>query len=92
MQGRIVTYRPWGIQQKKMSKTVSARRNPYVSLAKFVGACFIVLGHSKFPGITGKLVECAGRLAVPFFFVISGYYSFEVPAKIIRKRIKKLFG
>lgn len=65
------------IQQKNLS----------MDFVKLIAACFVVFIHAKFPGRLGSLVTCLGRFAVPFFFAVSGYYSFGVDRYRIQKRM-----
>ena len=43
---------------------------------KAVAACFVVFIHIGFPGETGQIVKVIARFAVPFFFMISGYFCY----------------
>ena len=50
----------------------------------------VVFIHVIFPGKIGTVLETLARFAVPFFFFISGFYSYGIsPTKIIN-RIKKI--
>ena len=41
-------------------------------------ACLlVVLIHAPFPGTLGIIFSSAGRFAVPFFFMISGFSLFD---------------
>lgn len=59
---------------------------------KLAASCLLVLVHVTFPGKYGYLVECIGRFGVPFFFAVSGYYSYKTTSDRYPKRIKKLFS
>lgn len=65
------------IQQKNLS----------LDFVKLIASCLVVFIHAKFPGRLGSLVACLARFAVPFFFAVSGYYSFGVDRYRIQKRM-----
>lgn len=52
-------------------------RNRVLDAAKAVAAYFVVLLHIRFPGRTGEIVNVLARFAVPFFFLISGYFCYS---------------
>ncbi|MGQ7366504.1 acyltransferase family protein [Streptococcus suis] len=57
-------------------------------------ACLFVIGiHAPLPTFLGDIVSALGRFAVPFFFMVSGYFTFTLDKKnikqVIRRRIKK---
>lgn len=65
---------------------------------KAAAACFVVFIHVGFPGETGQIVKVIARFAVPFFFMISGYFCYyeekrysaeKIPLKI--RHILRLF-
>ena len=54
-------------------------RRQYNSCFDFIKgiACIcVVFMHCEFPGIFGTVVQAVSRFCVPFFFMISGYYSY----------------
>jgi len=53
-------------------------KNYTLNFVKFIACVFVVLIHIKFPGNIGLYISCLARFAVPFFFMISGYYSYKV--------------
>lgn len=70
-----------------MKKTV---KNPYISIAKLIAAICLTFTHIKFPGIPGNLIDGAARFGVPFFFAISGYFSYKTTSVRLVKRLKRL--
>ena len=53
-------------------------------------ACFgVVLLHVPFPGVVGKLLYGFARFAVPFFFMISGYYAYDDSFDSIKHKMPK---
>lgn len=65
--------------------------NQTINLLKLIASFFVVFIHVPFPGVIGKIADCTARFAVPFFFIVSGYYSYNVPISRIKPRIIKLF-
>ena len=59
-----------------------------------IACIFVVLIHCRIPGNLGINVVAVARVAVPFFFCVSGYYLIEnaqdkINSVEIRARIKK---
>ena len=53
-------------------------------------ACFcVIMLHAGFPGVVGKLLYGPSRFAVPFFFMISGYYVYDDNVQTMVKKIPK---
>lgn len=50
-------------------------RNKSLDAAKAVAACLVVFIHVSFPGQVGQIIKVLARCAVPFFFMISGYFA-----------------
>lgn len=60
---------------------------------KLVACFFIICIHIPFPGKIGLLITTVGRFAVPFFFMVSGFFTNFQDENIrekFTKRIKKL--
>ena len=52
----------------------------------------VICIHASFPGLVGKIVIPLTRIAVPIFFMITGYYySFTIQRKNEKKQLKKIF-
>ena len=49
-------------------------RNKSLDAVKAIAACLVVCIHVSFPGQAGQLVKVLARCAVPFFFMVSGYF------------------
>jgi len=65
---------------------VVTRRNLTLECFRILGAVFIVFLHVPFPGAFGAVVACLSRFAVPMFFAISGWYSYQVkPGKLLKR-------
>lgn len=65
------------------------QRNGLLDQNKLIAAFFVILLHSPFPGIVGEAFESLARFAVPFFFMVSGYYVYDKPRKAIKKSLLK---
>lgn len=65
-------------------------KNWGLNFVKLAAACFVVFIHINFPGKFGEAMDCLGRFAVPLFFAVSGYYSYRIDSRKIRKRISRL--
>ena len=50
----------------------------------------VVFIHVLFYGKLGVVIDALARFAVPFFFLVSGYYSYQIPCEKIKKRIRKI--
>lgn len=49
--------------------------NYCLDFMKGIACIFVVWMHCEFPGKTGVIVQAISRFCVPFFFMVSGYYS-----------------
>jgi surface polysaccharide O-acyltransferase-like enzyme len=52
----------------------------------------VVFIHILFYGKFGIMVDALARFAVPFFFLVSGYFSYQINCEKIIKRIKHIFS
>lgn len=95
-----------------MSQTISVRFSRKVTMVSFILAIFIMYIHAKnlvfydFGDITGTSIyflnkifsETLGRVGVPFFFLMSGYWMFRFDirkdgeAVLFRKLRKKIYS
>ena len=62
-------------------------RNQSMEVCKLIASVFVILIHVPLPGKLGSMMACVGRFAVPAFFAISGYFSYNVGWKRLNKRI-----
>lgn len=62
-------------------------RNKVLDAAKAIAAYSVVLLHVPFPGKTGEVVNALARFAVPFFFMVSGYFCFKAREEDILKKM-----
>lgn len=68
-----------------MQKT---RSNKPIECFRFIGCVFVLFIHCPFPQPLGLYVSVMGRTAVPYFLLLSGYFSYC--DKPIDKAMKKL--
>lgn len=66
-------------------------RNRALECCKLAASFFVVFIHAPFPGKLGEMVTCLARFAVPFFFAVSGYFSFGADENRIAGRIERIF-
>lgn len=58
---------------------------------KLLASFFVVFIHAPFPLTFGSFVECLARFAVPLFFAISGYFSYQISPSAVARRLKRMF-
>lgn len=63
------------------------RRNNTLDILKLLASYMVVFIHVLFYGKIGVIFDAWARFAVPLFFVVSGFYSYEITLKQIKKRI-----
>lgn len=63
------------------------QRNNTLDILKLLASYMVVFIHVPFYGKLGIAVNALARFAVPLFFVVSGFYSYEITRKQIKKRI-----
>ena len=66
-------------------------RNEMLDMFKWVAACMVVFIHVPFPGAFGIVVESAARFAVPFYFMVSGYFSYQDEISVLKRKAKYIF-
>ncbi len=71
-----------------MANSISDR-NSTLDIVKIIASFFVVFIHVPFPGEFGTAVKAFSGFAVPLFFIISGYYSYNL---IVNENYKKLFS
>lgn len=69
---------------------VVRQRNQSMEYCKLIASFFVVFLHVPFPGAFGKVVCCLARFAVPMFFAISGYFSFQASPRKLAKRFGRI--
>lgn len=68
--------------------------NYCLDFMKGIACLFVVWMHCEFPGRTGVVVQAISRFCVPFFFMVSGFFSGNTSTNVIRgggnKKIKHI--
>ncbi len=64
------------------------KRNYGLDFVKFICAFMIVCIHAPFPGLMGSIVVPLCRIAVPLFFMITGYYYSHI--KETKREVKQI--
>lgn len=65
--------------------------NITIEICKLIASVFVVFIHVRVSGVKGEIMNCLARFAVPLFFAISGYFSYQVDAKHLLRRIRRMF-
>lgn len=63
------------------------RRNNTLEILKLFAAYMVVFIHVPFYGRIDDVVDALARFAVPFFFLVSGFYSYGITRDKIKRRI-----
>lgn len=71
------------LDEKKIEK------NQSLNFMKAIACLSVIALHCPIPGWFGKLYYGFARFAVPFFFMISGYFVYKEDNKNIRLRLQK---
>lgn len=69
--------------------------NYFLNYLKGLACLGIVLVHCRFPSAPGAVITAFARSGIPFFFMLSGYYTFytdrEKTLAVSGRRVKKTF-
>ena len=69
---------------------MNTQKNHTLELIKLFASYMVVFIHVPFYGKVGAAIEALARFAVPFFFLVSGYYSYQITCAKIKMRIKNV--
>ena len=69
---------------------MSTQKNNTLELLKLFASYMVVFIHILFHGKMGVTIDALARFAVPFFFLVSGYCSYQITTEKIKKRIKNI--
>lgn len=65
--------------QQNLSEDIEMeQRNICIDGLRLLAIFLIICIHKRFPGVVGGIFEPITRIAVPLFFIISGYYCLEI--------------
>lgn len=65
--------------------------NQGINVLKFIAVTLVIIIHETPSGRFGLIAEGVAAMAVPVFFMISGYYCYGAAIGKIKKRIVKIF-
>lgn len=68
----------------------NTKTNTMLNLLKGVACMGVVFIHMPFPGHFGEIISILSGFAVPLFFMIAGYYSFDKGPELIKRRLTKI--
>lgn len=66
------------------------QRNQSIEFCKFAAALIVVLLHITFPGKASDVIATIGKVPVPLFFTISGYFNWQCGRDEVLRKIRKL--
>ena len=66
------------------------KKSVTLELIKLLAAYMVVFVHVPFYGKAGSIIDALARFAVPLFFFISGFFSYEISLEKIKKRTKRI--
>ena len=66
------------------------QRNNTLEIIKLFASYMVVLIHFYFQDGIGSYMDAWARFAVPLFFTVSGFYSYQISLNKIKKRIKNI--
>lgn len=74
-----------------MTEVMKKPYNYCMDFLKGIACIFVVFIHVKFPGDFGQAVQAVARFAVPFFFMVSGYYCYRKDYQGVGGGVKKIW-
>lgn len=72
--------------------TSPVQRNKLFDICRLIMCFLVVCIHIPFPGNAGDIIISYGKIAVPFFIVISGYFCYRNDTGAFATRLKKQGG
>ena len=70
---------------------MNSQKNNTLELLKLFSSYMVIFIHISFYGGLDVVVDTLARFAVPFFFLISGFYSYKITSEKIKKGIRNVF-
>lgn len=74
----------------KSENELYKQQNIMLNFLKGCACISVVFIHIKFPGLFGQTVHKLSGYAVPVFFMIAGYYAYDIDASVIKRRLNKI--
>ena len=71
-----------------MAETIK-KQYSNLNAIKIIAAFFVVCIHIRFPGDMGNAVVAVARFAVPFFFMVSGFFSYYPDSTRLAAKYKR---
>lgn len=68
---------------------IKKKQYDLLNALKIIAAFFVVCIHVHFPGDFGRGVVAVARFAVPFFFMVSGFFSFYENRDVLNIKYKR---
>ena len=68
---------------------VQKKQYELINALKIIAAFFVVGIHVHFPGDFGRAFVAVARFAVPFFFMVSGFFSYYDDKTILKEKYKR---
>ena len=65
------------------------KRYSSIDAMRAIAAFLVVCIHVPFPNIIGEIITSLARIAVPFFFIVSGFFLYGDNKDVILEKIKK---
>ena len=69
---------------------MNIQKNNTLELFKLFASYMVLFIHVPFHGEFGVTIDALARFAVPFFFLVSGFYSYQITCEKIKKRIANI--
>ena len=66
------------------------QRNYTLEIIKLFASYMVVIIHFYFQDCVGIYLDALARFAVPLFFIVSGFYSYQISLSKIKKRINNI--
>ena len=79
-------------QGEERRHPMTTQKNNTLELLKLFASYMVVFIHIPFVGKAGVATDALARFAVPFFFFVSGYYSYQISCEKIKKRIQNILS
>lgn len=70
--------------------SILTNRNTSIDIGRFIASLLVVCLHTKFPiTVIAPFISDLGKIAVPFFLMVSGFYLFSEDNEFVLNKTKK---